>query len=171
MEGWVPSAARDFFLNPTQIFVVAGTAQLVEHLIEKKNRCNADGRLSPRCGKGFFSESDSNLCRGRDSSVGRASDWEKKIGVMLMEGWVPGAARDFFLPVSFQYRLYNVRTATRCNPMHQQLLKISDTDNHATVWTHKNAVHTDRNGWHCSWGWCSLTQVRRPSFPQGTKEC
>ena len=43
-------------LNQTQIFVVAGTAQLVEHLIEK-NRCNANGRLSPQCGKEFFSQS------------------------------------------------------------------------------------------------------------------
>ena len=60
---------------------------------------------------------------------------------------IPGAARDFSPRVSLQCRLSDgVRTAPVCNRIHQLMcmrtLKIQNTGNHTTVWTHENTAHT-----------------------------
>ena len=66
------------------------------------------------------------------------------------------------LPVNFQRRLsrlYSPRVQSHAATS-ACALKIPNTGSHTIVWTHENTAHTDRNGWRCSCGCCSLTRSK-----------
>ena len=47
---------------------------------------------------------------------------------------------------------------------------IPNTASQTIVWTHENAAHAGRYGWHCSCGCSSLTQVTQPKNPTSDNE-
>ena len=79
----------------------------------------------------------------------------EKPGAILTRVRVPGAAMDFFTLFFFAQRQLPVQTVLRCpySPRVQshastsvRTLQTPYLDNHASVWTHENAAHTNKGG-------------------------
>ena len=93
---------------------------------------------------------------GRDSSVGRVSDWKSWGNTDMVSS--PQCCKGFFsqshLPVlTLSGCPYSPGVQSHAS-MSVRMLKIPDTGSHTTVWTHKYTTHTDRNGQLCSCGCC-----------------